>query len=210
MRRITSSILTLGLLLFLSGCASIYRPINPSTLNYNSHDLQDGIGISYKYGVLSERGNKKYARKEYKKNVKLIAVKITNNTESVINIGKNAAFFSGQNQIIPMEPMAIKKSIKQIVPAYLPYALLTFVNFTVTKTSSSGMPETDVYPIGYGLGPAVTFGNMAMAGSSNRDLLNELYEYNILGRDIQKDETVYGIIGVRNIGYNPLTLKMIN
>ena len=39
------------LLIVLSGCAASYRPINPTTLNYNSHDMQDGIALSYKYDV---------------------------------------------------------------------------------------------------------------------------------------------------------------
>lgn len=205
MKKQISKLITLICVLVLSSCASSYRNINPTTLNYNSHDLQDGIGISYKYDVLREKGNKKYAKKELKKNVKLIAVKITNNTDSVINIGKDVAFYSGQNQIFPMEPMIVKESIKQIVPGYLPYLLLTFVNLTVTKGTS-----TDVIPIGLGLGPGITFGNMAIAGSANKNLLKELNQYNILNEDIQKNESIYGIIGIRNYGYSPISLKMIN
>ena len=173
-------------------------------MNYNSHDFQDGVGISYKYDVLRERGNKKYANKETKKGVKLIAVKITNNTDSVINVGRDVAFYSGQSQLFPIEPMAIKESIKQIVPGYLPYLLLTFTNLYVAIGTS-----TETYPIGLVLGPAITIGNMAMAGSANKNMLNELYEYNILSRDIQKGETVYGIIGIRDIGYSPISVKMI-
>jgi len=40
-------------------------------------------------------------------------------------------------------------------------------------------------------------------------MLNELYQYNILRRDIQKGETVYGIIAVRDLGYSPLSVKRI-
>ena len=134
----------------------------------------------------------------------MIAVKITNNTDSIINVGKNVAFYSGQNQIFPMEPMVIKESIKQIVPGYLPYLLLTFTNLYVSDGTS-----TETYPIGLGLGPVITIGNMAVAGSANKNMLNELYEYNILSRDIQKGETVYGIIGVRDMGYSPISVKMI-
>ena len=204
MKKSISTLLTLISVIILSGCASTYKPINPSTLNYNAHDLQDGIALSYKYDVLRERGNRKYAKKEAKKGVKLIAVKITNNTDSVINVGRDIAFYSGKNQLFLMEPMVVQESIKQNVLAYLPYALLTFVNLSVTNGSS-----TEIYPIGLALGPAATISNMVIAGTANKNLLDELYDYNILSRDIQKGESVYGIIGVRDIGFSPISVRMI-
>lgn len=204
MKKSISTLLTLISVIILSGCASTYKPINPSTLNYNAHDLQDGIALSYKYDVLRERGNRKYAKKEAKKGVKLIAVKITNNTDSVINVGRDIAFYSGKNQLFLMEPMVVQESIKQNVLAYLPYALLTFVNLSVTNGSS-----TEFYPIGLALGPAATISNMVIAGTANKKLLDELYDYNILSRDIQKGESVYGIIGVRDIGFSPISVRMI-
>lgn len=200
MKKSIATVLSLIIIIVFSGCSTSYRPINPPTLNYNSHDLQDGVELSYKYDVLREKGNKKYANKEIKKGVKLIAIKVTNHTGSVMNMGRDAAFFSGQNQIFPMEPIAVKKSIRQITPAYLPYLLLSFSFLSVGG---------DAYPIGIALGPGLTIGNMLMAGSANKKMLNELYEYNILSRDIQDGETVYGIIGVRDMGYIPLTIKMI-
>ncbi|MDP3463893.1 MAG: hypothetical protein Q8S18_13955 [Bacteroidales bacterium] len=138
----------------------------------------------------------------------MIAVQLTNNTDTILNVGKDVAFFSGENQIFPMEPNAVKESIKQIVPAYLPYLLLTFVNLNVTQSTSS-RATTEVYPIGLALGPGITLGNMYVASSANKIMLNELYQYNILRRDIQKGETVYGIIAVRDLGYSPLSVKRI-
>ena len=201
--------MTFTFVIILSGCAATYRPINPPTLIYNSHDLQAGIGLSYKYDVLREKGNKKFAKKEDKKGVKLIAIKVTNYSDSVINIGKDFAFFAGQNQIFPMDPMATKESIKQIVPGYLLYLLLTFTRLNFTKTENGMITEQESYPIGLVLGPAITIGNMAVAGTANTNLLRELYEYNILNRDIQKGETVFGIIGVRDMGYSPISIKKV-
>jgi len=43
------------------------------------------------------------------KGVKLIAVQLTNNTDTILNVGKDVAFFSGENQIFPMEPNAAKR-----------------------------------------------------------------------------------------------------
>ncbi|MEN8250083.1 MAG: hypothetical protein ABFS32_14215 [Bacteroidota bacterium] len=203
MKKTISRAMIITYALFMVGCASTYKPINPHYLNYNSVDEHDGIVMSYKYDVLREKGNNKYAKKEELKGVKLIAVKITNNTNSAITVGKDMLLFAGQNQIFPMEPTAIKNSIKQIVPAYLPYMLLSFLNLYVTKNGS-----TETYPIGLALGPGITIGNMATAGSANTKLLAELNANNILDKDIQSGETISGIIGVRDIGFNPLTFKL--
>jgi len=210
MDKLISKLLTLTCFITLCGCAASYKPINPVNLSYNSHDSQNGISISYKYDVLRERGNKKYAKKENKKGVKLIALKITNNTESVINIGRNAVFYSGQNQMNLMEPMVVKESIKQIVPSYLPYLLLTFVNLTTTKSQNGMITEQNVIPVGLILGPGITLGNMLVAGTANNNLVSELYLYNILGKDIKSGETVYAIVGVRDMGYNPISIRKLD
>ncbi|MEN8251802.1 MAG: hypothetical protein ABFS32_22975 [Bacteroidota bacterium] len=111
--------------------------------------------------------------------------------------------YSGLNQIFPLEPMAVKNSIKQIVPGYLPYLLLTLLQLNIYQGNSA-----DSYPIGVIVGPGITVGNLAMAGSANKNMLNELNEYNIMNRDIQRGETIYGIIGVRDMDYNPISVKL--
>ena len=203
MKKLISKTLMIAFVVFISGCAATYKPINPESLNYTSNDVKEGIGLSYRHNMLQERGNKKYSKKEYKKGVKLIAVKLTNYTDSTINVGNDLLFYSGKNQVFPMEPMVIKKSIKQIVPLYLLYLLLTPLNLTITSGNS-----TTTYPIGLAIGPGITIGNMAFAGTANKKMLKELNEYNILDKDIKKGETVYGIIGVGNMGYDPISVKL--
>jgi len=83
-----TKIFAIAIVFILSGCAASYKPIYPVSLNYDSHQSEDGVELSYKYDVLRQNGNKKYAKKEDKKGVKLVALKITNNTQSVVNIGK--------------------------------------------------------------------------------------------------------------------------
>lgn len=190
--------------IFLAGCASTYKPINPQALYYTAHDLQDGISFSYKFDVLRERANKKYYKKEYKKGLKLVAVKVTNNTDTTIRIGQDVAFFSGQNELTLLDPMLIKNSIKQIAPAYLPYLLLSFLNLNVTTETSS-----ESYPIGLFIGPGITLGNMLCASGANEKLLSELIRFNMINKDIAKGETVYGIIGIRSNEYPNLTLRYI-
>ena len=204
MKKSITKLLALTILLVLSGCASSYRPINPPALKYNSQDLQDGVGFSYKYEVLRERGNQDYAEQEIEEGIKLVAVKITNNTDSVINIGRNVALFSGQSLLFPMEPATIHESIKQNVSQSLGFLLLGFINLTVTTDNSN-----KTYPIGLAIGAPLSIGNILLARSANNKLWKELNQYNILYRDIQKGETIYGIIGIKDMDYNTITLKMI-
>jgi len=193
----------ISLFIVLTGCAATYKPINPKSLNYLGSNSQEGISFSYKYDVLRERGNNRYAKKENKKGIKLVAVRLTNNTDTTISIAKHVSFFAGGNQIFPLEPVAIKHTIKQIVPSYLPYLLLTFLNFYVATGNS-----VEVYPIGLVLGPGITIGNMATSATANARLFQELNRYNLLHQDIKKGETLYGIIGFARTGYDPIEVKI--
>lgn len=160
--------------------------------------------------MLAEKANKKNANNEEKKNVEQSAVKITNNTDSIINIGRDAIFYSGHTPLVPMDPSAAKQTIQQIVPAYLPYALLTFITLNVTSGSSSEGYSTESYPIGITIGPTLTIGNMELAGASNKKLYEKLTVYNLFNKDINSGETVYGIIVLIETGYVPITVNIKN
>ena len=84
--------------LILCSCAATYKPIMPENLNYTSNNLDDGILFSYKYDVLFETRNKKYAKHEEKERIKLIAVKITNNTGKKLSINNDLIFYAVKNQ----------------------------------------------------------------------------------------------------------------
>jgi len=187
----------------LFGCASTYKPINPTSVNYSSYDIIDGIGCSYKYDVLRSNGNKKYAKKANKKGVKLVAIKLTNYTDSTIHIGRDLNFYSGQQKISLLDPLMIKYEIKQNVPSYIPYLLLT----PASIYTSNGHTEK-TYPVGLVLGPGLALGNMGVAALSNQKMLKELIEYNILYKEIKKEETVYGIIGAVDIDFNPIYVRL--
>jgi len=203
MKKIFIQVILLLSVLFMSGCAATYKAINPTQLYYTAHTSRDNILISYKYNVLQEKGDKKFAKKEAKKNIQLIAIKLTNNTGHTINIRKDLILYSGDTPIYPMTPMDIKNKLRQIVPAYLPYLLLTFTSLIVSNGYT-----TVAYPVGIVLGPGITAGNMAVAATANKRLLSELNDFNILDRDIGPGDTVFGIIGVRNSGYGPISARL--
>lgn len=192
----------------LGSCASSYKPIIPENINYTAKTESDQILMEYKYDVLLERNNKKYAKREKKKFVQVAAVKITNNSDQAITLGEKTTFMAGNNYFTPLDPTITHSQLKQGVPIYLLYLLMsngqlvteeTYVNGTKTGQKS--------FPIGLILGPGLTAYNMIKAGSANQKFLAELQKYQIQNKRIMPGETVYGLISIPNSSYNPLYLK---
>ena len=193
------------LVLFIAGCATGYKPINPPSILYPSYDLQNGIIFSYKYDVLGEQGNKKYAKKEVANGIRMVTVSLTNNSDSAINVGTQVEFYSGSTRVFPMDPMDVKNTIKQNTEQFLPYLLLSF---SFIKVTNGGGSKT--YPFGLIFGPILTVDNMVTAASANKKLLEELIRYNISNKIIRKGETVYGIISFHGIGNDTVSIKLKN
>lgn len=201
MRKFNHICLMLAFIFLFSGCAQSYYALNPAKITYiTSNNLED-ITLNYHYDILREKGNTKISNKERKHNIKLVAVKITNNTDKVINIGTNAAFFCNNTLIFPLDAISTKNELKQSVPSHLLYLLLTPLTFSFNGSNA--------IPVGLFLGPIISGGNMLAASSANKNLYKELVQYDILYRDIQPNETVFGLVGFRNLDYAPLTIKLI-
>jgi hypothetical protein len=191
-------------IVLLCSCAASYNTINPKRLDYSTSDSLGGLSFAYKYDVLREAGNRKYAKKESTNHVKVLAIKITNNTNKVINVSNDIVFYSGKKPIVPMSPTAVKDALGQNTPLYALYLL-----FTPTKIiSSTDGVTTSSFPIGYILGPALAITNIAVAGSANKNFLQEMEDYNLLTQDIEIGETAYGLIGINDDGFNPISIKI--
>ncbi|WP_017731833.1 hypothetical protein [Nafulsella turpanensis] len=192
--------------LFSTGCASSYHSTHPPSNYFNSTENTDELAFSYRYDVLREKGNKKYAKKEDKKGLRVVAVKITNNTERPLFFPEDFEITSGHQSVYLLEPDYIHSKLKQGVPIYLLYLLLTPMKL-YTSNNTGDVTTTE---IGYVLGPGITALNMGMAANANNKFKRELLEYNLANQVIEVGETVYGIIGFQSIGYAPLKLKLKN
>jgi hypothetical protein len=187
------------IILVLTSCASSYNSIKPSSINYQTNLTNQNVDFSYKYGVLSERGNKKYAKKEPLKGIKVAAVKVTNNSNKSFVFGQHLKIHSNGNPVNLLEPKLIHQNLKQGVPIYLLYLLLTPLQLNTGDDST---------PIGLVIGPGITIGNMVGAGAANSNFLKELENYFLNGKTIHAGETIYGIIGIYDSGFSPLTLEL--
>jgi len=192
----------LAIAILLSSCAGSFKSINPSTVYFDTKSENSDVEMQYEYDVLRERGNKKYAKKESKAGVRIVAIRITNTTGRTIKIGENAKIYSGDREIRLWPPDLIHKKIKQTVPLYLFYLLLTPLQFT---TYSNGN-EASSFPIGLIVGPGLAGGNMAVAATGNAKLKQELIAFDLIDKPIKPGETVYGLVGVPEFGFVPLRI----
>ena len=188
-----------------SSCASSYNAIRPTSLYYAEGVNYDGVRFSYQYDVLKQVGNRKYAKKEDKKGVQVVAVKLTNHTGRSLNFREDISVLSGGVPIGLMQPEIVTQQVKQNVPIYSLYLLLSFIS--VNTYNQYGGVESST-PVGLFIGPPVAVGNMVVAGSANGNFKKELLANNLLNRTIADGETVYGLISIGDNGYRPLSLKV--
>jgi hypothetical protein len=206
MKKITILTLSVILLSLLNSCASGYQKINPQSLNYLSKSTTNNVVFEYKYDVLN---NKKYKKKEAKNKIKLVAIKITNNSDKDIVFAKDLRLgYENGNEALILDNERVFKTIKQNPAYYLLYLLLTPMQFNKTSTDSRGAIIVESsFPIGLFVGPGIAGGNIIAASSANSNFRNELYENNLIGKNIKKGETVYGLVGLQSNGYESLKLK---
>ena len=196
--------------ILLNSCASGYKKINPETINYASKSIEGNILLEYKYDLLE----KKYKKNETKNNVKLFAVKITNNSEKEVVFGRDfKLIYESGTEVRLIETENLFKNIKQSPASYLWYLLLSPTQFYsgTTTTSNGYYTETkpsNSFPIGLLLGPGLAGGNMIAASTANMNFKNELMQFDLNGKTIKKGETVYGLIGIKSRRYDSIKIKM--
>lgn len=198
------SVLALSVL-FLTSCASGYKKIQPKKINFASRSENNSVVLEYKYDLLE----KKYKKKELNNGLKVIAVKVTNNSANDLVFGKDIRLtYENGNELNLLETNVVYKAIKQSPASYLWYLLLSPMQFQTMTTNSNGQQQTSSStPIGLVIGPGLAGGNMIAASSANKNFQNDLLENDIIGKVIKKGETVYGIIGIQSNNYDSIKVK---
>ena len=110
--------------LALCGCASGYRSISPQRAHFQGETNHSGLRFSYRMGVLSEVRNRKYAKREDRKGIRVVAVRLFNGTDRPLTVGQDIQFYTGDSELIPIDPSIVHAELKQGVPIYLLYLLL--------------------------------------------------------------------------------------
>ena len=199
-------ILLLVSVIILNSCATTYKFIHPTALHFTTQKVEKNIAFEYRYNLLYN----KYSRKEVNKNIRLVAVKLTNNTDKDLIFGNHISLaFEEGNDLEILTHETVFKELKQNVAPYLFYLVLTPFVITTYKTNAYGVKEVNAtIPVGPILGPGLSFGNLIAASSANKRFKSELMQYNIIGLTIKKGETVYGLVGIKSSKFGPLKIKL--
>ncbi|MGV3588637.1 MAG: hypothetical protein ACO1OF_16650 [Adhaeribacter sp.] len=193
----------LSLSLLLSSCASSFKSIDPHKMTFNFTDNTGDVQFSYSYNVLEIMRNKKYVKKELKRGMQVVAVRITNNSDKTLRLNDNLKLIVGNNQTVPVDPTIVAQNIKQGTWIYLLYLPLTFT-FTINHTGRLEDNKTTTLPVG-------AFGslyNIVVASSANKNFREELKKYNLLDKTIEPGQTVYGLITVHSLTSDPIKFQI--
>lgn len=185
----------------LTSCATSYKIIEPETINYVSSNENNGVKLEYKYDLL----NKKNTNKEVNKGVKLVAIKLTNNSNQDLMFGREIKLtYENGNEIFIMENDKVFRTLKQKPAFHLFYLLATPVNYYFKNSNGT----VSSIPIGYALGPLLAGVNLVKASLANKKFKKEMMESNMNGELIKKGETKYGLIGIKTDTFDSLKLKI--
>lgn len=197
--------LSLVIITLLGSCASGYKTINPNTINYMSTSTDKKVKLEYKYELL----DKKYKKKELAKGIRLVAVKITNNSDRNLAFGKDIILtYDNGSTIYVMDNDKVFSSLKQSAASYLWYLLLTPMNLYTTDTQNGFQTQTSSTPIGLVVGPGLAGGNMIAVGTANKKFKEDLLNYNLNGVTIKSGESISGLVGLRSDDYNAIKIKV--
>jgi len=202
----TLPIIYLALCLFFCSCASTFKSIDPQKIPFSYTENAADIQFSYAYDVLALNGNKKYVKRETKHGMRVVAVRITNNSQQTLQLNKNLKLIVGNNQTMPIEPAIVTKNIKQRTWLYLLYTPLT-LTFNATTTNSYGHIESQggtTIPIG----PFIAGGNLIMAHTANKNFRKEISKFNLLDTKIEPGQTVYGLITLHSLTAEPIKFEV--
>ena len=187
----------------MSSCAAIYNPIEPSYLSYELAGNYSGLKLSYRYGILAELNNKRYAKKENKQKIKLVAVKIENTSNQTLVLGKDFYLTSNGQAIDFVNTADAYQKLKQKNWQALSFLLLAL---TPPVQTTNGASVAD-FPLGMVAGPMLAAGNIFVAINANKQFRSELESNSLLGSTVKPQETRYGIIIINAAEENPIEIK---
>ncbi len=189
--------------LLMCSCAAIYNPIEPAYLSYELAGNYNGLKLSYRYGILAELNNKRYARKENKQKIKLVVVKIENTSNQALVVGKDFNLISNGQAIDFINSAVAYQKLKQKNWPGMGFLLLAL---TPPVQTTNGASVAD-FPLGMVAGPMLAAGNIFVAINANKQFRSELESNNLLGSIIKPQETRYGIIIINAAEENPIEIK---
>lgn len=182
-----------------------------SAIPFKEFREDENIGYSLRQGVLYNMHNYFFARREMKKNLSLVAIKIVNKSDSSININ-DLKFTCGS--LLPIQQIDIHdfyNTIKQKSALYWLYSVgavvypqpVTYLDKNGTQQPKPDNPKKFIkngklfIPLPVGL--PIAAANYAIAYKANKKMKKDFELLDLSNRTIQPHDTIQGILAFKNI-----------
>lgn len=163
--------------------------------------------MGYKYDLL----DRKYARKEKKNDIRLFAVKITNETDRDLFFGKDIMLASENGMgLLVLEEEKVFGSLRQKPATHLFYLLLSPIVVTTYTSDPYEYTRFRNLPVGFVAGAGLTGFNLIKASSANKKFKRNLETFRLNGKTIPGGESIYGLVGVRADNYDALQIRILH
>lgn len=195
----------LGLLLFLTGCATSYKPLTTSLYPYRNRNSDNGaISISYDYDVQQMSNNKRYSNSEKKNGMAAVAIRIENNGDDAIIITRESLLIYKAG--IQVQALTVRDYTKQVRQKAGFHMFHTFWGpWTFIETNYMGAQSRKFIFIP--IGAVIGFVNMSRASKANAFHQATIQSNEIWGRQVLPGEKIQGIILLRAFGYEELRFE---
>ena len=198
-------LVTIGVI--LSSCARTYYAIDPSAIEYTgTKKLADDVYITYRYNVQEMNANRPYARKERKKDMRLIAVEISNNrtTEFTLNRDSLSILTTLGGEVQFLETRQYTKAIRQYSETFVIFYGLAGIGAAWgSDPNGEGFFNMSYNPIPL----AVGVGNAIFAESSNSKQKRNLRAFEIFDKPVAPGKKLHGLLPVQTEGLPELIFK---
>lgn len=186
-----------------SGCARTYHAIRPEIYNYdNKKFVTEELNVSYFYDVQNHSRNKRYARKERKQDFKLMAIKVENNSDSILILTRDNFYIktaSGRDIKI-VAPEMYTKLVRQYSETFVLFYGIAGIGYTWGEENGEKFSKVTYSPLPLIIG----VGNAIYAGISNSNQKKNLIEKDIFNKPIYPKSSIYGLIAISESGFPEL------
>jgi hypothetical protein len=190
-----SAVIPVLCIILTFSCASTYKPVNlPSYAYDRSYLIKDSLQVSYQYNIQQLSGNRRYTRKEKKRNMNSVGVKITNVSSSPITLTRNSFQVYSKSGVKNIHsPLEYSKKVKQRVGMHLLHSLW---GPWAMSWEEDGNGETDFNFIYIPVGAIVGIGNSVRARNANKENRKTQEQNEIWNKRIDAGQTLYGLIAI--------------
>lgn len=177
-----------------------YHTIQPESIPFERKMSNQCLSYSYQYDVLELVGNSRYAKKEHKKNFRIVAVEITNLTDSQLIFSEDIKVLIRGNEVALLNPYFVKSKIRQLVPIYVLYLPMGLYIYRYREENYTSFN----FPIGIPL----TIINLSVSAFANKNFKDELIEYDLTKAVLNPHKKAYGILCFTGSDNSPITFSI--